>query len=61
MRYMSVAALLALGFSIFGLAAPISNRDVVQEIDQVDACSDAEPVAHGTINSRDGLKPRCDI
>ncbi|ROW08933.1 hypothetical protein VMCG_02948 [Cytospora schulzeri] len=59
MRCTPLCSLLALGLSLMGLAMPVSKRET--EVPSTEACADAEPLAYGTINSREDVKPRCII
>ncbi|KAM7196226.1 hypothetical protein V8F33_006338 [Rhypophila sp. PSN 637] len=61
----SLSVLLLFGFSALvhhGLALPMplpSDGKSIDSIDTASSCALAEPKAHGTINSRDNVKPRC--
>ncbi|KAI0886416.1 uncharacterized protein GGS22DRAFT_187658 [Annulohypoxylon maeteangense] len=60
MHCVSFSAFLVLAFIVIGLATPIPDREMI-EIDAAEGCTPAEPVAHGTLNSRDEVRPRCVI
>ncbi|KAI6081965.1 hypothetical protein F4821DRAFT_264436 [Hypoxylon rubiginosum] len=60
MRYIQFLSCLVLGFLAVGLAVPVPGEDTT-EIDAGETCEPNAPTAHGTLNSRDEVKPRCII